>query len=245
LLGSKGMRSNEASINIPFNPVLGTFLQRLNRFMTLVEINRERTFAHLPNSGRLTTVLSPGAVAYLRTQPAHPRRRSRFDLFAVQCSGVTTIVDAQFSNFLAKAAFEHDLFDMLAGYRVAKRNVKVNGARLDLMLEKDSNKFFLEVKSVTNVVNGVALFPDAPTIRGRKHIQHLIALSKGGFNAAILFSVQRPDSKMLKPNSQVDPQFAESLKEAVRKNVKIFILNSVFTPPNIVKLKPNTPIFRF
>ncbi len=213
--------------------------------MTLVDVDHERTLAHLPNSGRLSTVLFPSAVVYLRRRPVHPRRRSGFDLFAVQRSGITTIVDAQFSNFLARMAFERGLFEALAGYRLVGKNLKVNDARLDIVLERDLNNFFLEVKSVTHVINGVALFPDAPTIRGRKHIQNLIRLSERGFNAGVLFSVQRPDARVLRPNVEVDPQFAELLKEAVRKNVKIFTLNSVFTPPKTIELKSNAPIFAF
>jgi len=239
------MRSDKISINVMFDLVLGTFLQRLNRFMTLVQINHERTLAHLPNSGRLSTVLSPGANVYLRRQKVHPRRRSGFDLFAVERSGMTTIVDAPFSNFLAKVAFERDLFDVLAGYRVVKENLMVNGARLDLMLEKDPSEFFVEVKSVTHVIDGVGLFPDAPTIRGSKHIEHLIKLSHQGFNTGILFSVQRPDAKGLKLNFGVDPVFAQLLKEAVRTNVRIFTLKSIFTPPSTVELESNAPPFTF
>jgi len=239
------MESSKTSFNLMFDLVLGIFLERLDRFMTLVEINDERTFAHLPNSGRLSTVLSPGATVYLRKQAVHTRRRSGFDLFAVQRSGTTIIVDAQFSNFLAKTALERDLFDLLAGYRVAKENLKVNEAKLDLMLEKNSKNFFLEVKSVTHVVNGAALFPDAPTARGRKHIQHLTTLSEQGFDAGVLFSVQRPDAKILKPNIRVDPRFAELLKEAVRKDVKILTLKSIFTPPSTIELKSNAPLFTF
>lgn len=241
------MRRKKTFIKIPFNPVQGTFLQRLNRFMTLVEVevNHERASAHLTNSGRLSTVLSPEATAYLRKQSAHPKRRSSFDLFAVGHSGITTIVDAQFSNLLAKKAFEQELFEELKGYHVEKENLKVNGTRLDLMLEKNSNKFFVEVKSVTHVINGVALFPDAPTIRGRKHIQQLTTMSERGYRAGILFSVQRPDAKKLKPNYEMDPKLAKLLRETIRKDVKILTLKSVFTPPNIIELKSNTPIFTF
>jgi len=239
------MRTKAISANITFDVVLGTFQQRLNRFMTLVEVNHEKVSAHLSNSGRLSTVLSSGTTVYLRKPPVNPKRRSRFDLFAVQHSGITTIVDAIFSNTLAETAFERELFEELAGYRVAKKNVKVNSANLDLMLEKNSNRFFLEVKSVTHVIDNVALFPDAPTARGRKHVQHLIKLSEEGLNTGILFSVQRPDAKILKPNYEVDPLFAELLREAAGKNVKILTLQSLFKPPNVIELESNAPVFSF
>jgi len=88
------MGSGEASIKITFDLVTGTFLERLNRFMTVGEINLERTLAHLPNSGRLSTVLALRATIFLRKELAHPWRKSNFDIFAVQNAGVTIILDA-------------------------------------------------------------------------------------------------------------------------------------------------------
>ncbi|MBS7653673.1 DNA/RNA nuclease SfsA [Candidatus Bathyarchaeota archaeon] len=242
------MRGKALTVNLDFNLVTGRFLQRINRFKVLVEIDGEEFYAHLPNSGRLVTVLHYGIEAYLKKVEDGFSRRNPYRLFAVSRFGVPVIVDAQFSNILAKMAIEHGLIDGLAEYRVSRENFRVDehlGTRLDLMLERGMEKFYIEVKSVTHVVNGVALFPDAPTLRGRKHVQKLTALVRCGFKSGIIFSIQRSDAIIMKPNVEVDRQFTELLRKAVAEGVKVFTLNSTFQPPRSIKIEPNKPTFTF
>jgi sugar fermentation stimulation protein A len=232
------------AINITEKLETGVFLRRLNRFMTEVELHGQKTLAHLPNSGRLVTVLIPQAKVYLQKR-CRAGRKSSYDLFAVEPLGVPVIVDTRFSTLAVKAAIEKKLFKPFENYRVAGENVKVNRSRLDVLLKQDARCFFLEVKSVTHIIDGVAMFPDAPTLRGRKHLRCLMSLKEQGFDAGILFSVQRPDAKILKPNYEIDQQFSELLKKVADKNVKIFTLTSVFKPPGIIELKANIPAFSF
>ncbi|MBS7634360.1 DNA/RNA nuclease SfsA [Candidatus Bathyarchaeota archaeon] len=242
------VRGKALTVNLDFNLVTGRFLQRINRFKVLVEIDGEESYAHLPNSGRLATVLHYGIEAYLKKVEDKFSGKNPYRLFAVQRVGVPIIVDAQFSNIIAKMAIEHGLIDSLADYKVSGENFRVDehvGARLDLMLERGMEKFYIEVKSVTHAVNGVALFPDAPTLRGRKHIQELTALVRRGFKSGIIFSIQRPDAIMMKPNVEVDRHFTELLREAVVEGVKIFTLNSTLQPPRSIKIEPNRPTFTF
>ncbi len=236
----------KTEISIDFNLVLGRIIQRLNRFMVLVEVNNEKTCAHLPNSGRLLTILHPGNTAFLRKYDRRPWRKSIYSVFAVKHENIMVIVDAQFSNILVKKAIKHGLFSDLSDYKITKENFKIESSnvKLDFMLMKDSKKFYIEVKSVTHVVDNIALFPDAPTMRGRKHILQLISLSRHGFKTGIIFSVQRPDATMVKPNIKIDPKFAKLLKKAIIiNNVKVFTLKSIFQPPRFIMLKPNEPPF--
>jgi len=113
------------------------------------------------------------------------------------------------------------------------------------MLERDSNRFYIEVKSVTHVVDNVALFPEAPTHRGRKHILQLTSLLRRGFRAGLIFSVQRPDAVIMKPNIEIDPEFSNLLKEAFRGGLRIFTLKSTFKPPETIKIESNEPPFAF
>lgn len=242
------MEGKALTVGLDFNPVKGRFLQRINRFKVLVEIDGEEFYAHLPNSGRLITALRYGARAYLKRVEDGFSGKNPYRLFAVQPGGIPIIVDAHFSNIIAKIAVEHDLIDDLAGYRVYKENFRLDehvGTRLDLMLKRGLDKFYVEVKSVTHVVNGAALFPDAPTLRGRRHVKRLTELARCGFKCGIIFSVQRPDAIIMKPNAEIDRQFAELLREAVDKGIKIFTLNSTFQPPRNVRIEPNKPIFIF
>jgi len=233
-----------ASINITEKLETGTFMRRLNRFMTEVKLHGQKALAHLPNSGRLLTVLIPQAKVYLQKR-CRAGRKSSYDLFAVERLGVPVIVDTRFSTLAVKAAIEKKLFKPFENYRVAGENVKVNRSMLDVLLKQNSHSFFLEVKSVTHVIDGVAMFPDAPTLRGRKHLRCLMSLIEQGFDAGILFSVQRPDVTVLKPNYEVDQQFSELLEKAVDKNVKIFTLMSVFKPSDTIELKADIPAFSF
>ena len=221
------------------------FIYRLNRFMAIVELYGSRVLAHLPNSGRLLTTLKEGATAYIFERRS-PHRRSSYDLFAIEHSNKTIIVDSRFSNTLAKTAITEGLLDVLRGYRIVGENALIVDSRIDLLLEGvDGARFYVEVKSVTHAINGVALFPDAPTIRGRKHLNQLRRLSLNGFNTGILFSVQRSDAHMLKPNYEVDPKFCSMLREAYESGVKIVALKSTFIPPDVIELDSDTLRFSF
>jgi sugar fermentation stimulation protein A len=223
---------------------IGTFLERINRFMVKIELDGKEVLAHLPNSGRLSAVLFSSSKAFL-LERCKPERKSRFDLFAIEKGNIPIIVDTRFSNFAAKKVVEQGVHSLLKGYKVAKENVQVNNSRLDMLLQRGTNDFFIEVKSVTHVVNYVALFPDAPTLRGRRHISHLIKLAEQGYNAAILFSVQRPDARILKPNRETDPEFAALLKKAIDNHVEILVHTLVFNYGKhaTVEIVPNAPQF--
>ncbi len=142
----------------------GIFLRRLNRFMVEVKVHGKTALAHLPNSGRLLTVLVPNVEVFLIRQQ-RTGRKSGYDLFAVQRSHVPIIVDTRFSSVAARTSVQRGLIKSLKGYRVVKENVGVNGSLLDLLLQRGKQKFFLEIKCVTHVADKVAMFPDAPTKR--------------------------------------------------------------------------------
>jgi len=223
---------------------VGVFLRRINRFLVEVALNNRRVLAHLPNSGRLTTVLIPRATAYLRKQ-SRMGRKSGYDLFAVEHSKVPIIVDTRFSTVAARTAIEKGQFEPLRDYTTLKQNAKADHVLIDLLLQRSRQQFFLEVKCVTHVVNHVAMFPDAPTLRGRKHLSTLMNLAKNGVGAGVLFSVQRPDATKIRPFHETDPEFAKLLQKAAETGVEIFTQTLTFKPPSIIVLKSNFPRFSF
>lgn len=222
----------------------GVFLSRLNRFTVEVEVHGKTALAHLPNSGRLVTVLVPNAEVYLARRRRNGRKSS-YDLFAVQRSHVPIIVDTRFSSVAATTSVQKGLIRPLKGYRVVKENVRVNGSLLDLLLQRDKQKFFLEIKCVTHVEDNVAMFPDAPTKRGRKHVNTLMRLVEQGFDSGILFSVQRPDAERIRPYREIDPVFEQLLRKAVEKGVKVFTEMLIFKHSGMVELKTDFPPFSF
>ncbi len=120
---------------------VGVFLSRLNRFLAEVKLGNKRVLAHLPNSGRLVTVLIPKSTAFLRKQ-SRVGRKSGYDLFAVGHGDVPIIVDTRFSTIAAKAAFEKEQFEILKGYSVVKTNVKIDHSLMDLLLKRGGKSFF-------------------------------------------------------------------------------------------------------
>lgn len=220
----------------------------LIRFLALVEVEGRNVYAHLPNSGRLTTVLYPRVRLYLREPETSHLRKSPYSIFAaIHDNNIPIIVDSTFSNYLAGRVIELGLIDELAGYKIVGENVKPEGSsvRLDFLLGASSKRFYLEVKSVTHVVNGTALFPDAPTLRGRRQLTELLKLLEKGFGAGIIFSVQRPDATRIKPNHDIDPDFTRSLRFLVENGFKVFTLKAAFIPSKDVILWPNEPQFTF
>jgi sugar fermentation stimulation protein A len=222
----------------------GIFLRRLNRFMVEVKVDGKTALAHLPNSGRLLTVLIPNSEAFLMRRE-RTGRKSGYDLFAVRRSRVPIIVDTRFSSVAARISIQRELRKSLKGYRVVRENVRVNDSLLDLLLQRSKRRFFLEIKSVTHVADKVAMFPDAPTKRGRKHLDTLMRLVEQGYDSGILFSVQRPDAEKIRPYREMDPLFERLLREAVGKGVRVFTEMLVFKPSGVVELKVDFPPFSF
>ncbi|MFH1929829.1 MAG: DNA/RNA nuclease SfsA [Chloroflexota bacterium] len=149
-----------------------TFVARDNRFRATVELNGEYVWAHLANSGRLTELLTPGRRLFLRPATAQGRRTA-YDLVLVDLDGVLVSVDARVPNSLVEEALREGNLASFDGYETIRREVRWGGSRLDFVLEDQSRRCLIEAKSVTLVKRGVALFPDAPTIRGRRHVEEL------------------------------------------------------------------------
>ena len=131
-------------------------------------------------------------------------------------------IEAAKANNIFEEALKSGVISEFASHRIIQREKRIGLSRVDFFLEDTSKmKTYLEVKSVTLVVNEIAMFPDAPTRRGRKHLKELIELRKKGIDAATAFIIQRSDAKFFTPNDQEDPEFKELLKEAFRMGVKI------------------------
>lgn len=198
-----------------------TFLVRDNRFRATVNLNGEYVWAHLANSGRLTELLTPGRRLFLRPATAQGRRTA-YDLVLVDLDGVLVSVDAHLPNSLVEEALREGSLTPFDGYKTIRREVQWGGSRLDFVLENQGRRCLIEAKSVTLVNRGAALFPDAPTIRGRRHVEELRRAVAEGERAAIIFVVQRGDAKVFAPNDEADPSFGLVLRTAVEGGVEVY-----------------------
>ncbi|HHS97593.1 MAG TPA: DNA/RNA nuclease SfsA [Chloroflexi bacterium] len=201
--------------------VEGRFVRRENRFRITVDVDGRVESAHLPNSGRLSELLVPGRRCYLVPRSS-PQRRTPYDLLLVDYDGVLVSVDARLPNPLFAEAVAAGRLAPFVGTTVVEREVRRGESRLDFRLGGPWGTCWVEVKSVTLVEGGLALFPDAPTKRGRRHLEDLAALAGEGYRAAAVFVVQRPDADAFAPNRRADPAFAQGLAEARASGVEVY-----------------------
>jgi len=198
-----------------------SFVRRDNRFRVTIRVGGKWMAAHLPNSGRLGDLLTPGRRVWLR--PAHgPKRRTPYDLLLVEHAGTLVSVDARLPNRLVHEALLAGRLSPFVGYRVVRREVRLGKSRLDFLLEGEGPRCWMETKSVTLVEDGVALFPDAPTVRGRRHLAALQKAAAAGDRATVLFVVQRGDAICFSPHPTADPAFAAALREAQTAGLEVY-----------------------
>jgi len=200
--------------------IAGRFLKRDNRFRVAVQLDDGPVAAHLPNSGRLTELLTPGRRCWLARLDA-PHRKTAFDLKLMEYAGVLVSVDARLPNPLFAEALAAEHLVPFQGYRQVEREVTSGQSRLDFRLNGPPGVCWVEVKSVTLVEQGVGRFPDAPTTRGARHLEELIAIVEAGERAAVVFVVQRPDAQRFVPHHRADPTFSATLREAAERGVEV------------------------
>ena len=206
-----------------FPPLVeGRFIKRLNRFAALVDVERREYLAHVPNSGRMGELLVPGYRVLLVPAPAGTNRKTSFDLALVDTGCALSSADARLPNKLVAEALTRKRLPQFADYPVARGEQVFGESRLDFLLEGADAKCYVETKSVTLVEDGVGLFPDAPTIRGVKHLRSLMAARDAGHDAAVVFVIQRADAEAFAPHDVADPLLGATLREARDAGVAIW-----------------------
>lgn len=196
----------------------GKFVKRLNRFVAKVEVAGEEVLAHVPNSGRMKELLFPGNQVIIEDQ-AREGRKTPYDLIMVDYDGFLVSIDSRLPNYLVEETINQGKLTGFEGLRVERREVIFGESRLDIKLTGEGEGF-AEVKSVTLVNDGIAMFPDAPTSRGARHLRELIKAHQEGYLAYVIFLVQRNDATAFTPNDPTDPEFGATLRDAVANGVK-------------------------
>ncbi len=209
------------------------FVTRLNRFVLVARVEGEEVVAHVANSGRLAELLSPANPLYLSRAPKGSQRKTSFDLVLVEVDGTLVSADARLPNRLLEEAIMCDCIEQFSGYEDRRREVTCGKSRFDFMMSRGDERLFVEVKSVTLVEDGVGLFPDSPTTRGRKHVQGLKDIVLEGGRGAVVFVVQRPDVKGFSPNTSADPEFWKALDEAMEAGVEAYAFRCSVTKSSI------------
>lgn len=214
------------------NMIPGVFISRPNRFIAHIEIEGQVQVCHVKNTGRCRELLPRGAKVWCQ-QFDDPKRKTKFDLITVEKGQRLINMDSQAPN---KAAGEWLACGGLGKLSNLRAEAKCGDSRFDFYFEKEGIPCYLEVKGVTLENDGVCAFPDAPTVRGAKHLRELTALVKEGFGAYVLFVIQMENVKYLHPNDITDPAFGEALRQAKAAGVKIMAVSCRVTPDSMVIL---------
>lgn len=194
----------------------GTFLCRPNRFIAHVQTETGLEICHVKNTGRCAELLIPGAEVTLAAGK-NVHRKTRFDLVAVKKGSLYINMDSQAPNRAAAEALPR----LFPGLTLLRPETVFGASRLDFYLEQGEKRTFVEVKGVTLEENGLALFPDAPTERGVKHLKELENCLRAGYGAAVLFVIQMRGVSCFAPNRKTHPAFADALFHARESGVSI------------------------
>ncbi len=214
--------------------VSGIFRRRPNRFIAYVEIGGREEICHVKNTGRCKELLVPGAKVFCSVSD-NPARKTKYDLVTVEKNGQLINMDSQAPNIAAGKWLQQGGLGNVEQLRAET----VHGAsRFDFSFTKDGIPCFLEVKGVTLEYDGVCAFPDAPTVRGTKHLRELTQLAKEGYGAYILFVIQMSGMKYLHPNDATDRAFGAALRDAAAAGVTLLAMECEVTENSMTVTKP-------
>lgn len=206
------------------------FLSRPNRFVARVEAEGEELVCHVKNTGRCRELLVPGATVWLEESP-NPSRKTKFDLIAVEKGDRLINMDAQapnkvFGEWAAAGGFREGLTSL-------RPETTYGSSRFDFYWESSKSRGFVEVKGVTLEEDGVVRFPDAPTLRGVKHLDELAKAREAGYEAAVCFVIQMENVRWFAPNDETHPEFGQALRQAAQAGVEILAMDCAVTPQSL------------
>lgn len=217
----------------------GIFRARPNRFIAHAEVEGRMEVCHVKNTGRCRELLIPGVKVWLE-ESANPTRKTKYDLIAVEkerpLGPLLVNMDSQAPN---QVFGEWAAAGGLGFVPALLRPETVFGnSRFDFYWERGEKKGFWEVKGVTLEEDNMARFPDAPTLRGVKHLEELIAAHEAGYEAGVCFIVQMEGMEYVEPNDATHPEFGAVLRRASRAGVKVLALECAVEPGRLAVKRP-------
>ncbi|MFC1490316.1 DNA/RNA nuclease SfsA [Candidatus Latescibacterota bacterium] len=222
-------------MNFKKHLIPGTLNRRYKRFLADVELNDNTVVtAHCANTGSMTQVSEPGSAVML-SEAENPARKTRYDWQMIKVNGLWAGINTSTPNILLKEGFETGAIPQFRDYDSIKMEVKYGkNSRADAVLTGENGKMYVEAKNVTLVENGRALFPDAVTSRGAKHLDELAQMVREGHRAVMFYCVQRMDAESAGIAAHIDPVYAEKLVSAMKAGVEVIAWRARITPESIV-----------
>lgn len=199
----------------------GKLVKRYKRFFADIEHQGQIITAHVPNTGSMKGCNEPGSPCLFSSND-NPNRKLKYTLEMVQSNGTWVGVNTSHPNHLVKEAYDQKVIPEWAIFDQCKPEIKINAeTRLDMLLSQSQTgkKHYIEVKNVTMAENKIAMFPDAVTERGQKHLVELMSLIDQGNTVELVFVIQRQDCEGFRAAHEIDPEYAELLKKAQKKGL--------------------------
>jgi len=223
--------------------ICGRLVRRYKRFLADVVLDTgEKVTAHCPNSGSMKGCAVPGSRVWLSCSD-NPARKYRHTWELVEINGKLAGINTLVPNRLVKTAVENGRIEQLSGYESVRSEVRTSAhTRLDLVLEKKSGeKCYVEIKNCTLMEDSTAMFPDAVTVRGSKHLDELCRLVECGHMGVIFFLIQRMGAERFMPARHIDDVYAGKLRHAEKAGVRILAMDTLITPEQIV-IRDSIPV---
>ncbi len=221
-------------MQLPAPLLPGILIRRYKRFLADIQLSTgEIITAHCPNSGSLKGCNDPGNPV-LVSESHNPKRKLKYTWELVKVNQVWVGINTIYPNKLVKEGILSGTVPELQGYDHIRGEVPLGEhSRMDFLLESSTQRCWIEVKNVTLVEGNRALFPDAVTLRGQKHLRELMAVKKRGDRAVIFFVIQRADGEVFAPADEIDPQYGQLLREAHQAGVEVLPYLAHVTPEAI------------
>lgn len=200
------------------------FKKRPNRYVAEVdipELNLENEIIHVHDPGRLKELLYPGNKIKIK-KATNQKRKTKWDLIAAEKNDEEIMINSAYHRNISYFILNNEHINPLGKLRNIKAEVKYNKSRIDYLVENAKNKkIWIEIKGCTLTEDGIAKFPDSPTLRGKRHLEELMDIKKNGDDAAIYLLVFGK-SDCFKPNRETDTKFAETFYKAMKAGVEIY-----------------------
>lgn len=212
----------------------GTLISRYKRFLADILLdNGEIITAHCTNSGSMKSCIEEGAEVYLSPNN-NPSRRTHYTWEMIKINNRWVGINTMNPNKLACELVRQQQIPGLTGYTQVTREVTFEDSRFDLYAQNERENCFIEVKNVSLREGDNALFPDAVTVRGQKHLETLMRVKQAGIRAVMLYIIQRMDVNKFGPARLIDPQYALKLKKASEAGVEVIPLQVKVSPEEII-----------
>jgi sugar fermentation stimulation protein A len=208
------------------------FIKRPNRFIAHVMMDDKEEIVHVKNTGRCREILQEGASVILE-ESKNTERKTKYSLIAAYKGDVLINIDSQVPNMVVYQGIKDGKIKEIRNVSKLSKETVYGNSRFDLYFETEEKKGFIEVKGVTLETEGIAMFPDAPTQRGCKHIYEMIKAVEEGYAGFIFFLIQMKGVKYFTPFTVRDPEFAKALKVASEKGVSVLAYDSIVSEDGI------------